>query len=72
MLVILLILVSGLLCSNLYLLNENKQIKNDIKDQAVMICKLMYHVSKDIEDYETTAKLHKRLGKKINFNKLCE
>lgn len=41
-------------------------------DHNIMICKLMYHVSKDIEDFETTEELKKRLGKQINFYKFLK
>lgn len=55
-----------------YLDDKIKELKAMQGDHNVMICKLMYHVSKGIEDYETTHKINDKLGKIVNLYKLSE
>jgi len=38
-------------------------------DHAVILAKVVYHVSKDIEDFETTEKIHEKLSGEINLYK---
>jgi ABC-type transport system involved in multi-copper enzyme maturation permease subunit len=52
-----------------YLFNELKILKTNHLDHAVILAKVVYHVSKDIEDFETTEKIHDKLSGEINLYK---
>lgn len=52
-----------------YLFNELKILKKNHLDHAVILAKVVYHVSKDIEDFETTEKIHEKLSGEINLYK---
>jgi hypothetical protein len=72
MLVVAIILSLFNVVFSVFLYNKYRQLRNTIGDHNVMFCKLMYHVSKDIEDYETAKQIKDKLGKLINLYKLSE
>lgn len=57
--------------SNIDLKSKVKELKRIQDDQNIVIVKLMYHKAKDLEDYETCAKIKKTLPK-VNVYKIFE
>lgn len=57
---------------SLFLYKKYRELKSTQGDHNIMFCKLMYHVSKDIEDYETARQIKDKLGKLVNLYKLSE
>jgi hypothetical protein len=60
-------------CANfvcmVYIYDQIQIIKKQNLDHAIIIAKLMYHVSKDIEDYKTTEMVYSQLADKTNLNR---
>ena len=38
-------------------------------ERDILMCKLIYHVSMDIEDFETTKKIHTKMANITDLNK---
>ncbi len=72
MLVVAIILCLFNVVFSVFLYKKYKELKATQGDHNVMFCKLMYHVSKDIEDYETAKQIKDKLGKLVNLYKLSE
>lgn len=67
-----------IICLIVYKIKQGKDIEkrlNEVeksqKDQSIMICKLMFHKAKDLEEYETCAMIKKTLPK-VNMYKIFE
>ena len=52
-----------------YIYDQIQKLKKQNLDHAIIIAKLMYHVSKDIEDYKTTEMVYSQLADKTNLNR---
>lgn len=55
--------------SNIDLKSKVKELKRIQDDQNIVIVKLMFHIAKELEDYETCNKIKERMGSKFEFYK---
>jgi len=73
MLITLIIISLAFSCINLilcvYLYKEIILLKLTSGERDILMCKLIYHVSKEIEDFETTKKIHNKMANITDLNK---
>lgn len=73
MLITLIIISLAFSCINLilcvYLYKEIILLKLTSGERDILMCKLIYHVSMDIEDFETTKKIHTKMSNITDLNK---
>jgi len=73
MLITLIVISLVFSCINLilcvYLFKEIMLLKLTFGERDILMCKLIYHVSMDIEDFETTKKIHNKMANITDLNK---
>jgi len=73
MLITLIVISLVFSCINLilcvYLYKEIILLKLTSGERDILMCKLIYHVSMDIEDFETTKKIHNKMANITDLNK---
>jgi len=73
MLITLIVISLVFSCINLilcvYLFKEIMLLKLTSGERDILMCKLIYHVSMDIEDFETTKKIHTKMANITDLNK---
>lgn len=73
MLITLIVISLVFSCINLilcvYLYKEIILLKLTSGERDILMCKLIYHVSMDIEDFETTKKIHTKMANITDLNK---
>lgn len=73
MLITLIVISLVFSCINLilcvYLYKEIILLKLTSGERDILMCKLIYHVSKEIEDFETTKKIHTKMANITDLNK---
>lgn len=73
MLITLIVISLVFSCINLilcvYLYKEIILLKLTSGERDILMCKLIYHVSKEIEDFETTKKIHTKMSNITDLNK---
>jgi len=73
MLITLIVISLVFSCINLiicvYLYKEIMLLKLTSGERDILMCKLIYHVSKEIEDFETTKKIHTKMANITDLNK---
>ena len=72
MLITLIVISLVFSCINLilcvYLYKEIILLKLTSGERDILMCKLIYHVSMDIEDFETTKKIHNKMANITDLN----